>query len=69
MNFLAVTEPYEIRLVGIQLYPQVRQVGDGIKTGAGLDIGTLLNILVYDNAAYGSINGNVIGSLSAFFNL
>ncbi len=60
LHLLAVAQPGQVGLVGIELDPDVREIGNRVDTRAGLYITTFEYVLVYDDAAHGRVNRHVV---------
>ena len=69
LDRLAVSEPHQVRFVGVQLDPDGRQVGDGVDPRAGLDVHPLLGVLGDDDAAHGSVDRDVVRRFADLFDL
>ena len=67
LHLLPVPQPGQVRLVGLQLHPHLRQVGNRVDRTAGLDVHAFLGVLVDHHAADGGVNCHMVDDLAALF--
>ena len=69
LDLLAVADPREVRFVGVEFDPDLREVGNGVDARSGVDVHAFQSVLVDDDAADRGVDGHVIGGFAAFFDL
>ncbi len=68
-DLLPVAQPHQVGLVGVELDPDVLEVGQRVDLGPGLDVVPLLDPLLGDDTAHGRGDHDVVVARSASFDL